>query len=261
MIDEEITDSSGRICSSNSAFTIQNQFSLLEEISSNGYNRLVKAMRYGKFFMLKGLKEKYRNDKTYIALLFKEFDILLSMNHPTIVRAYSVEEVEDLGMCIVMDYIDGNILSEYLLSEPSSSNKRRIIKQLLKAMSYFQDMQCVHRDLKPTNILITNNGKNVKIIDFGLSDTDDYAVFKEPAFTRYYASPEQLEGGKLDCRSDIYSFGRILQQIFPYKYKKVVQKCTKTKREFNTGFADINCCFSAKKDGKLGKCRNFASLN
>ena len=80
MIDEEITDSSGRICSSNSAFTIQNQFSLLEEISSNGYNRLVKAMRYGKFFMLKGLKEKYRNDKTYIELLFKEFDILISMN-------------------------------------------------------------------------------------------------------------------------------------------------------------------------------------
>lgn len=54
-------------------------------------------------------------------------------------------------------------------------------------------------DLKPENILITHNGQNVKIIDFGLSDTDDYYIHKDPAGTRVYASPEQLNGQILDA--------------------------------------------------------------
>ena len=74
--------------------------------------------------------------------------------------------------------------------------------------------QIIHRDLKPENILITSNGRHVKLIDFGFSDTDSYAVLKEPAGARRYAAPEQLKKGeKIDARADIYALGIILKEL------------------------------------------------
>ena len=64
--------------------------------------------------------------------------------------------------------------------------------------------------------MITNNGQNVKLIDFGLSDADWYTLFKNPAGTRDYVSPEQLAGEDVDCRTDIYSLGRIMQELGVY---------------------------------------------
>lgn len=72
----------------------------------------------------------------------------------------------------------------------------------------------VHRDLKPSNILITDNGANVKIIDFGLSDADHFAILKQPGGTAGFSSPEQMSTSRnADIRSDIYSFGRILSMF------------------------------------------------
>ncbi|MBO6117079.1 MAG: leucine-rich repeat protein [Bacteroidales bacterium] len=247
---KNIIDSSGRILEQDaSAYTISNEFEFIEEIASNGYNRIIKAIRYGKYFILKGLKQEFADKSTYQNLLYKEFEILIAMNHPNIIQGYGIEEVDGVGLCIVMDYADGYNLEDYLKQNPSLSDRRRVVKQLLKAMTYFHNMQVVHRDLKPSNILITRNGHNVKIIDFGLSDADNYAVFKEPAFTRYYASPEQLEGGMLDCRSDIYSFGRVLGQIFPKKYARVVRRCTKNRRDDRYPNADAvyKAMFSPKR--------------
>ena len=61
----------------------------------------------------------------------------------------------------------------------------------MDALEYIHGKQTAHRDLKPSNIMITRNGQHVKLIDFGLSDTDDYAVYKQPAGTEGYISPEQ----------------------------------------------------------------------
>ena len=218
MASDVFSDSSGIILNTNLSYNLSEEFTIIEEIPSSGYNRLVKVMRYGKFFVLKGLKEKYAQNSLYQGLLKKEFDILLQLNHPNIVRCYSLEHINNFGLCIVMDFIDGKTLNDFLKTNPAMNVRLRIVKQLLEAMQYYHSMQIVHRDIKPSNILITDNGHNVKIIDFGLADTDYYAVFKEPAYTKYYASPEQLEGGKLDCRSDIYSFGRVLQQICSSSY-------------------------------------------
>ena len=84
--------------------------------------------------------------------------------------------------------------------------------------------QIVHRDLKPENIIITHNGQNVKLIDFGLSDADWFAVLKIPAGTRRYAAPELIGGKAVDCRADIYSLGCILKEMSP-RYRKVAEKC------------------------------------
>lgn len=245
----EITETSGYIDDIEPDYVLSDRFEIECELPSEGYNRLFKAVRYGKYFVLKGLKEKYRDNNLYRGLIIKEFDILVSLNHPNIVRCYGIEEVEDLGLCIIMEYVDGVTLGEFLETKPSSAQRRKVVKQMLNAMDYYHELQLVHRDLKPSNILITNNAHNVRIIDFGLADTDYYAVFKEPAFTRQYASPEQLNGEKLDCRSDIYSFGKVLAKIFPKSYKRIAKKCSKEKRKERYPNADYvyQAMFSVKK--------------
>ena len=84
----------------------------------------------------------------------------------------------------------------------------------------------VHRDLKPENIMITHNGVNVKIIDFGLADNDSYAVFKNPAGTEQFIAPEQMNATVADSRNDIYSLGMVLATMnLGGVYDKVVKKC------------------------------------
>ena len=245
----ELTDTSGWVTEPNRNFRMSDEFEIIEELPSAGYNRLFKAVRYGKYFILKGLREEYIDDRLYQGLIAKEFDVLISLNHPNIVRCYGIECVGDLGLCIVMEYIDGRPLDKFLQSKPSFATRKKIVKQMLDAMDYYHELQLVHRDIKPSNILITNNGNNLRLIDFGLADTDYYAVFKEPAFTMQYASPEQMEGGKLDLRSDIYSFGRVLQQIFPNSYKRVAKKCCKhsRKQRYPNSHYVYNAMFSAKR--------------
>lgn len=245
----ERTETSGYIDNIEPDYVLSDRFEIECELPSEGYNRLFKAVRYGKYFVLKGLKEKYRDNNLYRGLIIKEFDILVSLNHPNIVRCYGIEEVEDLGLCIIMEYVDGVTLDKFLETKPSSAQRRKVVKQMLNVMDYYHELQLVHRDLKPSNILITNNAHNVRIIDFGLADTDYYAVFKEPAFTRQYASPEQLNGEKLDCRSDIYSFGKVLAKIFPNRYKRIAKKCSKEKRKERYPNADYvyQAMFSVKK--------------
>jgi serine/threonine protein kinase len=120
----------------------------------------------------------------------------------------------------------------------------RFFNELLDAMEYFHSKQIIHRDLKPSNILITNNGNNVKIIDFGLSDTDDYVILKKAAGTRKYAAPEQLiPNNTIDCRADIYSLGIILKNNFPKSYQKIADKCAQQDRE--------------KRFSSVGEIRNY----
>lgn len=93
-------------------------------------------------------------------------------------------------------------------------------------MRYIHARQIVHRDLKPSNILVTHNNRNVKIIDFGLSDTDYYTILKEPAGTQSYMSPEQQVGNTPDVRNDIYSLGIILMNLNLGKsYHRIIKRC------------------------------------
>ena len=213
------------------ASDLSDVFILLDEIPSQGFNRLTKAIRWGKYFVLKSLKPEYMGDPYFENLLRKEFEISIRMDHPAIVQTVGFETVEKLGKCIITSFVDGRTLDIFLSEDPSVSARKRVCKQILEAMSYYHSLQIVHRDIKPTNILVTQNGSNVKIIDFGLSDKDEYAILKDPAYTREYASPEQLELKPLDCRSDIYSFGKVLKLIFPHRYGRAYRKCTRRSRD------------------------------
>lgn len=219
-------------------FSIDSDYVILDEIPSYGFNRLIRAERYGKQFLLKGLKPEYLAQPQYVALLQKEFEIALTLSHPNIVRVYSFEQIPPIGPCIVMEYVDGRPLDHFLQEHPSTKMRQRAIKQMLGAMSYYHSLQVVHRDLKPSNILVTHNGNNIRIIDFGCSDADQYLALKQPSYTLAYASPEQLEGAPLDCRSDIYNFGRVLQQVFPRRYRAVRRRCCRHNRSARYPNAD-----------------------
>ncbi|MBR5983551.1 MAG: serine/threonine protein kinase [Bacteroidales bacterium] len=213
-----------------------NEFTDYVEMPCGGFNRLFRAKRYGKWFVLKGLKLEYSSNPFYRELLGKEFELGMMLSHPNIVTIHGREYDAVLGDCIVMEYVDGMALMDFLDSKPSAEAVRKIVDEILSAMSYFHGLQVVHRDIKPSNILITRNGNNVKIIDFGFSDTDSHAILKQPAGTARYAAPEQYdENVAIDCRADIYSFGMVLKDIVSATKiggsKAVVRKCTQYDRE------------------------------
>jgi len=229
--------SSGEVTSS--FVNISNVFTSYTEIPSKGFNQLYKAKRYGKWFVLKGLKLEYRNEPIYMELLTKEFELGILMEHQNIAHTIAFEDDTVAGPCIVMEYVDGCTLREFLAQKPSRKIRMKIVHDLLEAMSYYHNLQIIHRDLKPDNILITHNGQNVKIIDFGLADSDYHSVLKQPAGSNKYAAPEQLDAKvTIDCRADIYAFGVILRQIFPNGYGGIIRKCTNPDREQRYGNAE-----------------------
>lgn len=200
-----------------------------------GYNTLCKAKRYGRWWMLKGLRKEYQQEENYKNLLHKEFDILISLQHPNIVSASSIEEVPQWGTCIVMEWIDGITLKEW---NGERNEGEYIFLQLLDALHYIHAKQIVHRDLKPSNIMITHNGNHVKLIDFGLSDTDSYAILKQPDGTPGYISPEQATTRQADIRNDIYSIGCILEKMqLGNSYAPIIKRC---KAPSNMRYANVD---------------------
>lgn len=199
-----------------------------ETIPSQGFNILYKARRYGKWYVLKCLKPENRGNPFFEEQLNKEFELGVLLTHPNIVSVQSIETVPELGRCIVMEYVDGRPLNAFLDEHPSVHTRKRVLSQLLDAMEYYHKLQVVHRDLKPSNLLITHNGDNLKVIDFGLSDSDSHAILKHPAGSLRYAAPEQLKNdAPIDLRADIFSLGVIIDDLFQYRYWGVSLRCRK----------------------------------
>ena len=202
-----------------SDFVVNSNFTEFVSIPTGGYCLLTRAKRNGRWWMLKGLKEAYRQDSVYRLMLQKEFDIMSQLQHPMIVSVYSLEEVSGLGICIVMEWIDGITLKEWLQQKEHTQEQRRhLADMLMEALAYVQSRQTQHRDLKPSNIMLTHDGQHLKLIDFGLSDTDSHTILKAPAGTEGYMAP--------DGPSDIYSLGRILRELrLGWLSLMVIRKC------------------------------------
>ena len=222
---------------SDEGFYLSSEFRDLTPIheSEHGHSRVFRAQRMGKWHVLKCLKPQFADCPDYRALLRKEFELGYNLNHPNIVRTIGMEEVKGLGVCIVMEYVEGTTLDDFLASHGhDAQQEEQMVGQLCGALAYIHARQMVHRDLKPSNILITDNGHNVKLIDFGLADSDSFAILKQSAGTRRYAAPEQLQpSAAVDGRADIYALGKILQQL-PFqspKLQRIAHRCLQTDRE------------------------------
>lgn len=211
-----------------------NEYKNLKEfyVSESGHARLFTATKYGKRFMLKCLKKDFLYTPVYQQALSKEFEIGLQLEHPNICHTIELEQVDGLGTTIVMEYVDGDNLQALIdRQQITPSLAEKIVGQLMDALEYMHNKQIIHRDLKPSNIMVTHNGQNVKIIDFGLSDSDSFYVLKTPAGTSGYIAPEQLlPGAKSEARADIYSLGCVINDIANVtnsnKLKKMAALCT-----------------------------------
>ena len=194
-------------------------------LKSTAYSKLWRVSRDGKYFLIKTTKDNSEYQKK---MLRREYEISIGCDNPNIVHVFTYERNLPEGEGIVMEYIEGRTLDEFLLEKPSLKTKQRIFGELLSAVNYLHKRGIIHNDLKPENILITRADNTLKIIDFGLADNDAFYVWKTLGCTQRYASPELLsQKNNIDARSDIYSIGIMMREIFDGRYKHIINKCIK----------------------------------
>ena len=177
---------------------------------------------YGKLHFLKRLKAEYACDIRYQEAQRKEYEIGYRLEHPNLVRYISLT---DNG--ILMEYVDGETLTDRLAKHPEYFNKQNIEKflhQLLDVVSYLHSHQVLHLDLKPDNIMLTRINSDVKLTDLGCCYTDTF--IDTQGLTNAFAAPEQLSGSNVDERTDIYAIGKILQLLPNHHiYNNVIARC------------------------------------
>lgn len=170
----------------------------IQFVKANSKNEIYTAMRYGRRYVLKKLAGDYARLTNYEMQQEQEFRNSIQLVHPNIAATYAFEEIEGVGRCIVMEWIDGVTLGEWLQTKPSKAARERVFMQIVDALEYIHRLQLVHHDVKGDNILVTHNGQNAKLIDFGLSQTDDMLT----------AVPN-------DPRKDIEALQRLFPDICP----------------------------------------------
>lgn len=162
--------------------------------------------------------------------ILKEFEILSALSHPGIVRFSGIEEVDGLGLCVIMEWIEGPTLEESLMQGSlSRDDRRRLMFEIVEAVAYLHSKGVVHRDLKPSNIMVRQNGLSAVVIDFGLADTDAFTVLKYPAGTEGYASERQHRADTPDTSDDVYSLGVIMSSLYP-EYGSIARRCKSSSR-------------------------------
>ena len=208
-------------------------------LAEGKYNVLYLSSRHGKRFVLKALRPEYRDSAIHMQQLDKEFHIAAELDHPGIARTLDFGHQSTIGHFIQMEYVDGRTMGEWLMEKPTHKARKRVLIQLLEVIGYLHQKQILHRDLKPANILITHNGDNVRLIDFGIADADDYVILKQPGGSKGFIAPEILEGKMADCRADIYAIGKIMALLFPHGYRAIAARCSRTDRERRYANAEV----------------------
>lgn len=203
----------------------QPKYDAIEQMDSRGATcDTFRVKLYGKLHFQKRLKAEYAGDIRYQEALRKEFETGYRLEHPNLVRYLSLDHDG-----ILMEYVDGETLSQRLATNPDYFRDRKhtdkFAHQLLDALGYLHSHQVLHLDLKPDNILLTRIDDDVKLIDLGCCYTDSFP--DTTGRTNAFAAPEQQAGETVDVRTDIYAFGKVLDLLpSSYIYNKVIARCT-----------------------------------
>jgi len=195
------------------------RYEILEKIGDGGMAVVYKARdkQLNRFVAIKILKKEFITDQIFVENFIKEAKAAASLLHPNIVTIYDSGKDRDIYY-IVMEYVEGRALSEIIATEAPFDYKRciRIAKQVASALSLAHRNNIIHRDVKPHNILITNDG-TAKITDFGIAKAvSDGTIINDSGVIMgsvHYFSPEQSRGQYVDEKSDIYSLGIVLYEM------------------------------------------------
>ncbi|KGR92119.1 serine/threonine protein kinase [Ureibacillus massiliensis 4400831 = CIP 108448 = CCUG 49529] len=197
---------------------INDRYKILQYVGGGGMSNVYLAhdIILNRDVAVKVLRYDSSNEEEFHRRFQREALSATSLMHPNIVSIYDVGEDGDMHY-IVMEFIKGRTLKQYIneYSPLSPARSVHIMKQLTSAIAHAHENQIIHRDIKPQNILIDEDG-NVKITDFGIATT-----LSETSFTKtnsvlgtvHYISPEQARGGTATKKSDIYALGIVLYEL------------------------------------------------
>lgn len=165
---------------------------------------------------IKILKEEFVSNEEFVRRFKNESKAIAVLSHPNIVKVYDVS-FGDLIQYIVMEYIDGITLKEYIERQGSLRFKDAdyFAVQILKGLQHAHDKGIVHRDVKPQNIMVLSDG-TIKVTDFGIARfarSEQRTITDKAIGSVHYISPEQARGEKTDEKSDIYSVGVMLYEM------------------------------------------------
>ncbi len=165
---------------------------------------------------VKILKDEISGDEQSVKRFANEVRAVSMLSHQNIVNIYDIS-VRDNIKYIVMEYVDGITLKNYM-QHREVLNLREIISyttQILRALDHAHKKGVVHRDIKPQNIMLLKNGV-IRVMDFGIAklpNAETITMTDKAIGTVYYISPEQVKGGEIDARSDLYSLGVLLYEM------------------------------------------------
>lgn len=190
-----------------------------EHIQSGRYGDVFKVrnIHSGEYYALKHLRIRDKNvEKIIDSAIRISKEVIIDINSPYIVKAYGSFRIDHYEYCILFEYLDGNGLDDWLKKNQSTSwdIKQTLFIKILKAVKALHDQKIIHHDLKPQNIIITNES-NLKIIDLGLSKiiNKDITLSCNPIGTPSYIAPENYIGIDSTFQFDIFSLGCILYEL------------------------------------------------
>ena len=170
---------------------------------------------------VKILKNEYSESEEFQRRFRDESKAIAMMSHPNIVKIYDMG-FSDKMQYIVMEYIDGITLKEYLKQRNGALTWKEVVHfatQVLSALDHAHSKGIVHRDVKPQNIMLQADG-SIKMMDFGIarfSRAQSQTVSDKAIGSVHYISPEQAKGDHTDARTDIYSVGVMMYEMLSGK--------------------------------------------
>ena len=200
-----------------------------ELLSDSGHNLVYRAQMGGKWVVLKAAKPTEGEQTRNQLLLEREFEIMHRLDSIYVVQTISMVDDPQLGRSILIEYVHGRPLDKFVAGNPTSTERRRVADELMEALIFLHDRQIVHGDLKPSNILITDSGNHVRLIDFGFSDNEAF-IAKNIGTSPSISTEEQLPTNVLKPERDIYALGKILSLLFPHSLKPVIRRCLASDR-------------------------------
>ena len=201
---------------------LSGRYELLEKIGDGGMAVVYKGRDrlLNRFIAVKILRPEFTKDATFVENFKRESQAAAGLSHPNIVGVYDVGREGNINY-IVMELIEGQTLND-IIEEEAPMDYRKVIdisKQVASALRIAHKNKIIHRDVKPHNIMITNDGV-VKLADFGIARAVNDATLSTGSKivgSVHYFSPEQARGNYVDERSDIYSLGIVMYEMLTGK--------------------------------------------
>ena len=195
---------------------IGDRYEVISHIGVGGMADVYKGKdhKLDRYVAIKVLKEEFRGDKGFVAKFRAEAQAAARLAHPNVVNVYDVGDEDGINY-IIMELVEGITLKNYIERKGKLTVRETtsIAIQVAMGIEAAHNLNIVHRDIKPQNIIISREGK-VKVTDFGIAKVASSRTISSVTMgSVHYTSPEQARGGYSDAKSDIYSLGIVMYEM------------------------------------------------